>query len=161
MQIDNNIFELFKQSNELRTQTIWNFDSQVVRVREIFASIVAALVGAAGVTQKEILLVAIAVLSILFWIIEGSVKYNQRGYVLTASEIQKKLVEAKTNAELEEVIKTYHSDMNGFYSIRKQNKKWYIRKTSLLHTMFMPNVYILYICSCVLSLMIFVGIKIF
>lgn len=155
MQIDTNLFELFKQSNALRTQTIWNFDSQVVHIREIFAGTVAALLGAATMSQKENLLVAVAVLSVLFWIIEGSVKCNQRGYVLTASEIQKKLVEAKNEEELAEVIKTYHSDMNGFYSLRKLDKKWYDSKTSFLHTMLMPNVRALYICSCAFSILAF------
>lgn len=160
MEIDEHIFELFKQSNELRSQTIWNFDSQVVRVREIFAGIVAALVGTASVVQKENLLLVISVLSVLFWIIETSVKYNQRGYVLVASEIQKKMLEAKDEAETAEVIKKYHSDMNGFYSIRKRDKKWYSRMTGFWHTMFMPNVRALYICVFAVSLLVFVLFKV-
>ena len=159
MKIDSNIFELYKQSNELRNQIILDFDNQVAKVREIFGTVIVAFVAMLTSLKNIDFIVLLVPLSIMFWIIEGSVKYNQRGYILLSSELQKKMVEAKTEDEVFEIIKKYHSDMNGYYSMRVENQQFYKKFTSLHHTIFMPNVRILYICVIIISLVVFASLK--
>ena len=148
-------FELYKQSNDIRNQIIQNFDNQVLHIRGLFGTLISAFFAAEVIYQKELFIIGIIALSLLFWIIEASVKQNQRGYILTSNEIQKLMSMAKSEEEIQVVIKKYHSDLNGFYSIRKENPKWYKKMTNILHTMFMPNIFILYLCSIFVSLVFF------
>lgn len=148
-------FELYKQSNDIRNQIIQNFDNQVLHIRGLFGTLISAFFAAEVIYQKELFIIGIIALSLLFWIIEASVKQNQRGYILTSNEIQKIMSMAKSEEEIQDVIKNYHSDLNGFYSIRKKNPKWYKKMTSILHTMFMSNVFILYACSIFVNLIFF------
>lgn len=149
------IFELYKQSNDIRNQIIQNFDNQVLHTRGLFGTLISAFFAAEIICQKELFIIGIIALSLLFWIVEASVKQNQRGYILTSNEIQKLMSMAKSEEEIQVVIKKYHSDLNGFYSIRKENPKWYKKMTNILHTMFMPNIFILYLCSIFVSLVFF------
>lgn len=82
-------------------------------------------------------------------------KQNQRGYIIVSNEIQKLMSTTKNEEEIQDIIKNYHSDLNGFYSVHKKNPKWYKKMTSILHTMFMPNVFILYACSIFVNLIFF------
>ncbi len=148
-------FELYKQSNDIRNQIIQNFDNQVLHTRGLFGTLISAFFAAEIIYQKELFIIGIIALSLLFWIVEASVKQNQRGYILTSNEIQKLMSMAQSEEEIQDVIKKFHSDLNGFYSIHKENPKWYKNMTSILHTMFMPNVFILYACSIFVNLIVF------
>lgn len=150
------ISELFKQSNDIRNQIIQNFDNQVLHIRGIFGTIISAFIGSTIVIQQKYLLIGAVAVSTLFWIVETSIKKNQRGYILISNEIQKAMCNSKSDEEIQEVIKKFHSDMNGFYSIRKENFKYYKKLTGFLHTMFMPNVFSLYLLVIFLSVGIFI-----
>lgn len=153
--MDSQIFELYKQSSDIRNQIIQNFDNQVLHTRGLFGTLISAFFAAEIIYQKELFIIGIIALSLLFWIVEASVKQNQRGYILTSNEIQKLMSMAQSEEEIQDVIKKFHSDLNGFYSIHKENPKWYKNMTSILHTMFMPNVFILYACSIFVNLIVF------
>ena len=153
--------ELYKKTNEIRNQIIQNFDNQVQNLRGLFGTIVSALIAAGIVTHKELLLLGIVVVSILFWLTEASIKKNQRGYILISNEIQKAMTNAKSDSDVYEVMKKFHSDLNGFYSFRKEKPKYYKKVTGFLHTMFIWNVSMLYLCTIVILAVIFIVWKVF
>lgn len=160
-----NEFELFKHTSKMRNSIIQNIDNQVLKTKEIFLGIVTLLIGS-SITLKNISLILLSsVLTIVFWVVEATLKKNQRNYIFLNNLIQKKLSYAKGKKERKKIIVKYSFDLNGYYSCWKDKdedlKNRYIKETSFNHTLFMKNVSVFYLSLFIIQICIFISVILF
>ena len=145
------LFELFKQNSELRQNIIENIESQVSTVKSICVSVCSLLLGFSIYEGSMPILIISAIMVVFFFVVEGIIKQNERGYIFMANQVQRELSYSEITDELFEfVIAKYAIDLNGWYSVLNGQdetlKKKYKRETSVFHVLRMKNVYVFYLC---------------
>lgn len=141
-------FEIFKeaffQTSTERNNRIANIENKISTLRSIFISLIPVIATVCLSFNNSIIIIflLIFIISIIFWLNEGCIKKNQRGYVYINNQIQKSLTQ-ENNKNIREIIIKYAFDCNGFNSLKDDEK--YKKNVSFMHTLFIKNVYMFYL----------------
>lgn len=140
--------EAFFQSINHREKIISNIDNQINGLRALFVTLITTLLtlNASGALKLGGSVVMFILLPIGFWLMETTVKKNQRGYIFVMNKIQKELsTHEKTLDEFDiiSVCSRYAFDYNGHNTFKKDIE--YKKLCSFWHTAFMPNIFRFYL----------------
>ena len=140
--------EAFFQSINHREKIISNIDNQINGLRALFVTLITTLLtlNASGALKLGGSVVMFILLPIGFWLMETTVKKNQRGYIFVMNKIQKELsIHEKTLDECDiiAVCSRYAFDYNGHNTFKKDTE--YKKLCSFWYTAFMPNIFRFYL----------------
>lgn len=140
--------EAFFLSINHREKVISNIDNQINGLRALFITLITTLLtlNASGTLELGWSAVMFLLLPIGFWMMETTVKRNQRGYIFVMNKIQKELSlkeKALDECDIIAICSRYAFDYNGHNTFKNDAK--YKKLCSFWYTAFMSNVFRFYL----------------